>query len=369
MKITSIETSVVSIPFDMGGPPQLFAGKPWTHIDTLLVKVETDVGITGWGEAFGHVVNQGTKATLDTLVAPLFIGRDPRDITGLMQEMQKTLHLLGRNGSVIYALSGIDIALWDFVGKLAKQPIYQLLGGSNRRSLTAYQCLLRYTDPVLVAKNCAAGYAEGYRYFKLHEITREAFLAAKGAVGPDAHIMFDTNCPWTVEEAIRMAQSLKDDGLYWLEEPVWPPEDHAGLARVRAQGIPIAAGENAAGLFDFKSMMDAGAIDIAQPSVTKIGGITEFRRILSLADAYGVRVVPHSPYFGPGFIATLHLAAAMPSNPPVECLWMDAEARLFGDYVLPKNGQLPVPQGPGLGCDPDPAVLERYLIDGPTVTR
>lgn len=369
MKITAIESSIVSIPFDMGGPPQLFAGQSWTHIETLLVKVITDAGVVGWGEAFGHVVNKGTKATLDTLVAPLFIGRDPRNINSLMREMQRSLHLLGRNGSVIYALSGIDIALWDIVGKLANQPIYQLLGGSERRNLTAYQCLLHYDDKDVLARNCAAGYEEGYRYLKLHQITREDFLAAKASVGSDAHIMFDTNCPWTVDEAVRMAASMKDDGVYWLEEPVWPPEDHAGLARVRQQGIPIAAGENAAGLFDFKSMMDSGAIDIAQPSVTKIGGISEFRRIVSLADAYGVKVVPHSPYVGPGFLATLHLAAAMPTTPPIECLWMKMESRLLGDYVVANKGQLRVPQGPGLGADPDPAVVERYRTDGPTVIR
>lgn len=368
MKITAIESSIISIPFDMGGPPQLFAGQRWTHIETLLVKVITDTGVVGWGEAFGHVVNKGTKATLDTLVAPLFIGRDPTNINALMRDMQQALHLLGRNGSVVYALSGIDIALWDIAGKLANQPIYRLLGGSAREDLTAYQCLLHYDDSSVLARNCAAGYEAGYRLLKLHQITREDFLAAKAAVGPDAHVMFDVNCPWTVEEAVRMAAALKDDGVYWFEEPVWPPEDHAGLARVRREGIPIAAGENAAGLFDFKSLMDAGAIDIAQPSVIKVGGITEFRRIAALADAYGVKVVPHSPYLGPGFMATLHLAAAMPGNPPIEYLWMETEARLYGDYTA-RKARIPVPQGPGLGCDPDPAVIERYRTAGPTVIR
>ncbi len=366
MKITAIESSIVAIPFDMGGPPQLFAGQRWTHIETLLVKVVTDTGVVGWGEAFGHVVNRGTKATLDTLVAPLFIGRDPRNINGLMRDMQQALHLLGRNGSVVYALSGIDIALWDIAGKLANQPVYRLLGGSARQDLAAYQCLLHYDDADVLARNCAAGYQAGYRLLKLHQTTRADFLAAKAAVGADAHVMFDVNCPWTVEEAVRMAASLKGDGVYWFEEPVWPPEDHAGLARVRREGIPIAAGENAAGLFDFKSMMDQGAIDIAQPSVIKVGGITEFRRIATLADAYGVQVVPHSPYLGPGLMATLHLAAAMPGHPPIEYLWMETESCLYPDYTA-RQARIAVPQGPGLGCDPDPAVIERYRTAGPTV--
>jgi L-alanine-DL-glutamate epimerase-like enolase superfamily enzyme len=365
MKITSIETSVVALPFDMGGPPQLFAGKPWTHLEILLVKVNTDAGVTGWGEAFGHVVNASTRAALDTLVAPLFIGRDPRNINSLMRELQQALHLLGRNGPVVYALSGIDIALWDIAGKLAQQPLYRLLGGSPREHLTGYASLLRYTDPELVAKNSGRARESGYRQIKLHEVTREAVLAAKKVIG-GARLMLDTNCPWTVEESIAMARLMKDDGLHWLEEPVWPPEDHAGLAAVRREGIPIAAGENAAGLFDFKSLFDAQAVDVAQPSVTKVGGVSELLKIIALGEAYGVRVVPHCPYFGPGFLASLHLIAAMPSNPPVEVLWMEMEANPFDPWVRATGGNLAVPQGAGLGCDPDPEVLARYAVGGVT---
>jgi len=366
MKITSIETSIVALPFDMGGPPHLFAGKPWTHLEILLVKVNTDAGITGWGEAFGHVVNASTKAALDTLVAPLFIGRDPTNINGLMRELQQALHLVGRNGPVVYALSGIDIALWDIAGKLANQPLYRLLGGGVRKHLTGYASMLWYTDPELVARNAERAWKRGYQYIKLHEVTREAVLAAKAAIGADVKLMLDTNCPWSVAESVAMARRMKNDGLYWLEEPVWPPEDHAGLAIVRREGIPIAAGENAAGLFDFKSLFDAQAVDIAQPSVTKIGGITEIRKIIALGEAYGVRVVPHCPYFGPGFLASLHVIAAMPSNPPVEVLWMDMEANPFNPWVQAEGGELRVPQGPGLGCDPDPAILERYGVGSVT---
>ena len=369
MKITSIETSIVALPFDMGGPPQLFAGKPWTHLEILFVKINTDAGITGWGEAFGHAANATTKAALDSVVAPLFIGRDPTNINGLMRETQHALHLLGRSGPMIYALSGIDIALWDIAGKLANQPLYRLLGGSVQKPLTGYASMLRYTDPELVEKNSARAWKQGYRYIKLHEVTREAVLAAKAAIGPDVKLMLDTNCPWSVEESVAMARLMKSDGLHWLEEPVWPPEDHAGLAIVRAEGIPIAAGENASGLLAFKSMFDARAVDIAQPSVTKVGGITEARKIIALGESYGVTMVPHCPYFGPGFLATLHIIAAMPSNPPVEVLWMDMEANPFNPWVQPEDGKLRVPEGPGLGCDPDPAILERYGIGSITTIQ
>jgi L-alanine-DL-glutamate epimerase-like enolase superfamily enzyme len=166
-----------------------------------------------------------------------------------------------------------------------------------------------------------------------------------------------------------MARAMKDDGLVWLEEPVWPPEDHAGLARVRAEGVPIAAGENAAGFLEFERMFALGAVDVAQPSVTKVGGVTEMRRILALGAARGVEVVPHCPYFGPGFLASLHLIAAMPSRPPVEVLWMEMEANPFDPFVRASDGQLRVPQGPGLGCEPDPAVLRRYAVGSPTLVR
>jgi L-alanine-DL-glutamate epimerase-like enolase superfamily enzyme len=129
---------------------------------------------------------------------------------------------------------------------------------------------------------------------------------------------------------------------------------------VRQRGIPIAAGENVAGPHGFQRLLEAGALDIAQPSVTKIGGIGEAMRVAAMCQMHGVQTVPHSPYFGPGFIATLHIAAALPSTPLIEVLWLDMEANPFDPWVRPRNGRVAVPQGPGLGCDPDPEVLARY---------
>ena len=122
MKILSIESSVVALPFDMGGPPPLFAGKPWTHLEILLVRVETDDGLVGWGEAFGHAGDRATRAALDSIVAPLIVGRDAADIRGLTRDVLHAVHLLGRNGPFVYAFSGIEIALWDLLGKRTGQP-------------------------------------------------------------------------------------------------------------------------------------------------------------------------------------------------------------------------------------------------------
>ncbi|HEY4044329.1 MAG TPA: enolase C-terminal domain-like protein, partial [Rhodopila sp.] len=180
-------------------------------------------------------------------------------------------------------------------------------------------------------------------------------------------LMADVNCPWTVWQALTMARELEDFDLTWLEEPVWPPGDHEGLSRVRLEGaIPIAAGENAAGLHDFRSAFEAGAQDITQPSVTKIGGPSAMMEIAALAKAVGVRLVPHNAYFGAGYLASLHVNAAVAPDAPFERLFVDLEASPYHDMVEAKGGKVPVPAGPGLGRDPDFEVLNRYLVQPPS---
>jgi len=360
MKITNIATHVVRLPYENGGGKREIAGRPATTLDILLVRLDTDEGLTGWGEAFGHAVVPGTRSVLETLVAPLLLGRDATDIAALMHELSQRLHLFGRNGPVTYALSGVDIALWDLAGKRAGLPLYRLLGGAVRNDVAAYASLLRYGEPEAVARNAREAARRGYRDIKLHEITEPAVRAAREALGPEPLLMVDTNCPWTVSEAQGMARALGPHGLLWLEEPVWPPEDHEGLAAVRREGIPIAAGENAAGLHDFRHLFEVGALDIAQPSVTKVGGVTETQKIIALAGNFGVRPVPHCAYFGPGYLAALHLVATLPEDTRLERLFLDLEATLFPGFTDPVNGRIPVPERPGLGCDPDPAVLARY---------
>ncbi len=368
MKISAITTTLIHIPYEAGAPTRL-AGQNWSRMAILLVRVDTDEGVTGWGEGFGHAIAPATKATLDTMVAAHFIGREVSDVESLMDEMFQRLHLFGRNGPVIYALSAIDIALWDIAGKRAGKPIYSLLGASAPRELTAYASLLRYGEPAVVARMAAQAAGEGYRFIKLHEIDVPQVKAAREAVGADVALMCDTNCPWSVPQAAEMAHAFKPFNLYWLEEPVWPPEDHDGLAQVRQVGVPIAAGENAAGAHDFRRMCAVGAIDIAQPSMTKIGGIGQMRKIAELAGMAGVRLVPHCAYFGPGFLASLHASSVLAPNGPFERLYVKLEASPFGPWLDAVGGNVKVPDGPGLGCDPDMAVVERYRSAPDHVTK
>jgi L-alanine-DL-glutamate epimerase-like enolase superfamily enzyme len=297
---------------------------------------------------------------LDTLLGPMCLGRDPGQIAAIHDDLERVLHGLGRNGPVLYALSGLDIALWDLAGKAAELPLYRLLGGSPRADLPAYASLLRYGAARDVAHYTAQALQRGYRHVKLHEITVPEIAAAREVMGPGLPLMVDTNCPWTVAEATAMARRLAPLDLYWLEEPVWPPENLAGLAEVRARGgLPIAAGENYGTAWEFRRAFEAGALTYAQPSVTKVGGVTEMRRVMALAEAFGVQVVPHSAYFGPGLLASIHCIAAMPGESLVERFYCDFADNPLGEAIHPRDGRIRVPQGPGLGVDPDPRLLDK----------
>lgn len=363
MKIQAIETIVLRVPYTTGGSAdtEAWGGKAWQTADALLVKVVTDAGVTGWGEAFGYNAIAATKTAIDQMLAPMCLGRDPLAIESLMLELQQKLHIFGRGGPVIFGLSGIDIALWDIAGKAAGQPVHQFLGGFRAEHLPCYASLIRYTDPKLVAANVERALGQGFRHVKLHEIELAPTRAAREAAGEDVDIMLDVNCPWSLREALDMTERLRPFHLRWLEEPVWPPENCAGLAQVRAKGgIPIASGENAATLLQFQQLFDANAVDFVQPSPTKMGGISELRKVYALAAVHNVTVMPHSFYDGPGLLAALHVIAALGQRSLVEWRYFDLEARLYADAGVPRNGSIAVPQGPGLGLDPDPEVIRRY---------
>jgi L-alanine-DL-glutamate epimerase-like enolase superfamily enzyme len=368
MKITHVETYWTQTPFDMGGKPTVMGGLNWQTMNTVWLRIRTDAGLDGWGEAFGHGSAAATMTVLDTQLAPAILGQDARDIAGLRQKLAKAFHIYGRNGPHLFALSALDIALWDIAGKAANLPLHRLLGGSPTETVPCYASLLRYGSAAQVAAACDRAAARGYRDIKLHEITVPEIAAARQALGDDAKLMVDVNCPWTVWQALDVAAQLEDLDLAWLEEPVWPPGDHDGLARVRLEsGIPIAAGENAAGLHDFRAAFEADAQDIAQPSVTKIGGLSAMVEIAALAKAFGVRLVPHNAYFGAGYLASLHIVAALAPDAPFERLFIDLQASPYHDLTQARNGRVIVPSGPGLGMDPDMDILSRYLVREPAV--
>jgi L-alanine-DL-glutamate epimerase-like enolase superfamily enzyme len=364
MIIDKIEAFPLRIPFRPGNKSAAAAwgGKDLLAADSLLVKITTDQGVEGWGEAFGFQAVRSAKLAIDELIAPLCIGKDATRIIPLMLEVQKRLHIFARSGPLIYGLSAVDIALWDIAGKAANAPVCQLLGGGST-DLACYASLVRYSDPGLVRASVRAAAEAGFRSLKLHEIELPVIRAAGEEAGPDIGLMLDVNCAWTLNEARKKAEELKELRLTWLEEPVWPPENYDGLAQLRRTcGIPIAAGENVPALMDFERLMAAQAVDFVQPSPAKLGGISEMRKIFPLAAVRNAVVMPHSFYDGPGLLAAIHVTAAL-GTPDAMIEWrcFDLEAQMYGGALAPKGGRIAVPQGPGLGIDPDPNVIGAYL--------
>jgi len=365
MKITRVTGIVYRQKIRLTGPQPKFAGELRSEFESLLVKVETDEGITGWGEAFPHRVWRATKSLIETLVAPACIGADPTDISGLMNGLIRKTYGVGRAGPVMFALSGLDIALWDILGKVAGLPIHKLLGGGAPATIQAYASLLKYNDTKAVVHYCEEALARGFTDIKVHEtgydeIRAAAMLARDAKAGP---VMVDVNAPWVLQEAVANMERLRDLGLKWVEEPVWPPEDFRALALARETGVPVAVGETVLTLTDFARLIESRAADYVQPSVTKIGGISAMRDVYAMANQASVAVVPHSAYFGPGLIATAHVQAALSRAPFIERLYVDLEDDPFGGWYVPHNGALTIPQGPGLGIDPDEKLIERIRVE------
>nr|WP_256737476.1 mandelate racemase/muconate lactonizing enzyme family protein [Pseudomonas sp. dw_358] len=327
-----------------------------------MLKVTTDTGRVGWGEAFGHGSNPATLTALTAMVAPLFIGTALADHLHTLEVARRALHGFGSTGPVVYALSGIDIALWDLAAQVAGQPLYQFLGGTAR-PLELYASLVSYGgDPEEVYRQVSRARVQGFRKIKLHETRFEAIAAAREALPiAEGQLMVDVNCPWTVDEAARMADRLSKLQLTWLEEPVWPPDDAHGLAAVRRHGVPLSAGENAAGVNGLRALFEQNAIDVAQPSVAKVGGIGAMLEVFRLARRYDVKVVPHCFYFGPGLLAVAHLCTLLPADVAVEVPFIEFEQLLFP--ALDFKPQLLLDDVPGLGFRPDETVIERYCME------
>lgn len=363
MQITKAEVIQLKIPFEDGGKGEGLFHAKWSALDVVLLRVETDTGLVGWGDAFSYFCPEAVAALTRSAVVPLLLGRDPADMDAILADMRQKLHIIGRYGITMFAISAADIALHDLNAKAEGVSLAELLGGRQRSDVPAYASLVRYGDGDLVGEIANRAVDEGYGTIKLHEIDLPNVLAGRTAIGPDIAMTNDVNCNWTAEQVLDWAAELRGANLMWLEEPIFPPEDFDEIARLRREtGIPMAAGENACTAYEFNRMIEAGAVDFIQPSVTKIGGIAETMATRKLAYAAGVTVAQHAPYFGPGYLASLQLLAASPDEELFEYLYIDREGDLFANMPVPEGGRVAIPEGPGLGMDPDPKMLERFAV-------
>jgi L-alanine-DL-glutamate epimerase-like enolase superfamily enzyme len=367
MLVTDVRARHIRIPYDAGVASFRQGASAIAALDMVIVEVSTDAGITGWGDAFAYVSPRTTLSAVNEMIAPQAKGLEVPNAAGIpkfMEQIQRNLHLFGRYGITMFAISGLDIALWDLAARIESVPLHQLIGKTKRTQIPAYASLLRIGTPELVAGECATALRLGYKAIKLHETTTPAVFAARQAIGPGIPLMVDMNCPLDGPTAIAFAHACRDAAPMFIEEPVWPPEDFATLAEVRNKGgLGVAAGENACTAYQFRQMMQAGAVSHAQPSVTKVGGITEYLKVVALADEFGIRLAPHSPYFGPGLLATLQLLSLRDDASFVEMFYMKRAACLWrGRAEVDADGNVEVPQGPGLGYEPDKAVMEQYRV-------
>jgi L-alanine-DL-glutamate epimerase-like enolase superfamily enzyme len=358
--IKSVEAIALQMPFDDFHQGPRAAPRGWTHFETVLVRVESTDGSVGWGESFAYSCARAVHAAVTDMVAPLVVGRGVDDIPALNRMLQQRLHIQGRYGITVFAISGLDIALWDLAAKLAGKPLAEHLGGIHCAHLPAYASLVRYGEPGIVAAIAGRAVEEGYAAVKLHEPAFDCVAAGRSAVGASIDLMTDVNCAWSEAEAEAMISRLKPLDMAWVEEPVFPPDDYDALKRLSGLGVPLAAGENACTAMEFSRLTPAVAFP--QPSVIKAGGVSEFLAIAALASAAGKTAMPHSPYFGPGYWATLQLAAHLPEAGLVEFLYTRPEAWIGEDIPLPHAGHIAVPQQPGIGFTPDAAVLDRYRL-------
>jgi D-galactarolactone cycloisomerase len=365
VEITNIEAIALSVPFEVRSRAPAWRGRDFGALEMLLLKVETADGYVGWGECFSYACQAPVKAAVENMVAPLAVGMDSRKITTVMHDIQKFLHIYGRYGILNFALSGLDIALWDIAGKRAGTNLSQFLGGASRTAIPAYASLFRFDDPDRTADAARAAVQAGYRAVKVHTRGAVDVGAVRGVIGSEVPLMVDTNCNGSPIEAHSLAMALRPYDIRWLEEPVYPPENFAALRALRqSSGIALALGENACTAHEFHKILTAQAATYVQPSVAKVGGITEFRKVIALAEVHGATLAPHSTYFGPGFLATLHLIASLPGADglAVEHFVVGLEASLYGGAADVVRGMVALPSGPGLGVDPDPDFIKDYRI-------
>jgi D-galactarolactone cycloisomerase len=350
-----------------------------TKRDTVVVKVTTAEGLTGWGESYNGRAPLAVAATVNTTLRDLFTGMDAAATTAAWDVFERrVLANHGTCAACTCAMSGIDMALWDLAGKALGVPLYRLLGGSAR-AVPAYAggFALGYAAPGAVADEALSQVAAGYRAVKLrlgdtlHSDTERA-RALRTALGSDVALLADANCRYSVSDVRTMLPVLAETGAGWLEEPFPPYQDRSwrSAGSLTAGVLPLAAGENCYTRYEFQRLIDAGAVSVVQPDLSRCGGITEALRIAALASAAGLPVCTHGCHTGLNFAASVHYLAAVENGWYFEAdgstdnpLRTDA---CSVSYTLGPSGTVAPLDGPGLGVEVDEDYLRAHpLTDGP----
>jgi L-alanine-DL-glutamate epimerase-like enolase superfamily enzyme len=376
LKITAITAIPLSFRLDQGKTVTMGIGST-TKRDTIIVRVETSEGITGYGEAHPGRSPGAVVSLIHNTLAPMLIGMKATDVIGVwkrVHRMQLSSHGVGSGASL--GLSGIDMALWDIRGKAANMPLYELLGGSKRR-LPAYAggISLGYQPKESLAEEAQEYVARGYKAIKLRlgdsaKADIERVLHVRKALGDDIDILTDANTAYTLADVRRVMPVLADIKAGWLEEPFACNDfsSYREAAKITSL-VPIAAGENHYGRFEFAQLREAGAVQIWQPDLSKCGGITEGLAIAAMASAYRIPMHTHSSATGINHAATIHFMAAIENAGYFEaCVSHFNPLRdMFGTtFEIGADGCVEPLDKPGIGLEIDESLFAKYpLIDGP----
>ncbi len=385
MRISEIRSHVIQYPLEeeLGYSQQYYTMRT-AHI----VEVITDQGLVGWGECFGGGgVALANRTIVEQTIAPMLIGMNPLDREVIWHKVYNLLRDHGQKGMPIQSLSGIDIALWDIAGKALNLPLYQMLGGAFRQKIPAYGygMMLQRVDDLAerFAAESAAIIEQGFKAVKM-KIGRgpkediELVEAVRGSIGPDIKLMVDANHAYTAREAIPLGRALEQLDVYWFEEPV-TSEDHQGYRDLcLALDMNIAGGEGEFTRWGFRDLIEKRCVDLLQPEVCGLGGITEYLKVLALAHTHFVPVVNHVWGSAVAVAVNLHLLAALPDLPggahPVQpMLEYDTTPNRFReellleslgilDQVKENGGFVSLPQGPGLGVEVDREFLAHFAV-------
>jgi D-galactarolactone cycloisomerase len=388
MKITKIISHVLScdMPEELGYSQQYYT-KRTAHI----VEVQTDEGVTGWGECFGPgAIAIANKTIVEKVIQPMVLGDDPIDRDVIWHKVYNLLRDHGQKGMALQSLSGVDIALWDIAGKVANLPIHKLIGGAHRTRVDVYgygmmlkresvaDHVARFRDEAAAIKD--AGFAAAKMKLGLGPKKDVALAqAVRDGVGPDFRFMADANHCYTTSDAFYVGRALDELDAYWFEEPV-APEDHDGYRELRAGlSTNISGGEAEFNRWGWRAILENRGLDIAQPEVCALGGISEYLRVLALCHAHFTPVVNHVWGSAVAVATNLQLLAAMPPMPgglhPWEpLLEFDTTENRFRDDMLSvpldiqgqvkaSGGSVAIPIGPGIGVEPDRDFLTRFALD------
>ena len=388
MKITNARSWVVKAPWDNN--PGTDEVRDATNRTFVFIQVDTDEGITGWGEitTYPGAVANGAVAAFVNQIGKWLIGENPEDIERIWAKIFRCMTYVGTRGATTAAISGIDIALWDIRGKVLNQPVYKLLGGAVRDKIALYCHPPEPKSPEHITESVKEIVASGHRAFKmdpmmhnLHvgnasfldgEISIEAenaamdvLAAAREAAGPNIEILIDAHGMYNVPTAIRLANKMAEWDIFWFEEPV-PVESWKALKQVKEQIAPlISVGERLHTRWEFVPIFENGLADYIMPDVTWTGGITELKKIATMAEAYYIPISPHDASGPINVMSGAHVMMTVPNFYKLETSRYDLSGyNLMIDHPLDiQDGHLNVSDRPGHGVNFDPEWLAAHEVD------